>query len=377
MRILVYEYLTGGGLWHEPPGAAGCPALLAEGQAMRQALVDDLLAWEGRPCPADAAESAPRGASDQYQQQVHLIGFQDTRIADLRLPESDAAGVELVRIDSGRAERQELAAWAARADWTLLIAPETGGRLLERARLVEQQGGTLASPGSSLIALATDKQATVLHLQTHGVPVPLGTVVLRDDPLPSRFPYPAVLKPLDGCGSMGITHVLSSQQAVDWSLSDAKRWRLESFCAGLPISVSALCGPAGYLLLPPCRQDIAGRSRPQYRGGRLPLRRECAARALQLAHRTLAALPPARGYVGIDMVLGADGSGRKDVVLEVNPRLTTSYVGLRHAVRTNLAAAMMRIAGGQTADDPLLFTGRRIQFTMEGHVDIREQGDQR
>jgi predicted ATP-grasp superfamily ATP-dependent carboligase len=68
----------------------------------------------------------------------------------------------------------------------------------------------------------------------------------------------------------------------------------------------------------------------------------------------------------VDLVLGADPAGRDDHVIEVNPRLTTSYLGLRRALEANLAGAMLRLATGQ----PWAWSGRpsAVQFTAHGHV---------
>jgi hypothetical protein len=44
-----------------------------------------------------------------------------------------------------------------------------------------------------------------------------------------------------------------------------------------------------------------------------------------------------RGYVGVDLVL----TEREPVVVEVNPRLTTSYIGLKNAVSFNIGQAIV------------------------------------
>jgi predicted ATP-grasp superfamily ATP-dependent carboligase len=46
------------------------------------------------------------------------------------------------------------------------------------------------------------------------------------------------------------------------------------------------------------------------------------------------------------MVLGSCADGRDDWVIEINPRLTTSYVGLRHLARFNLAEALLAVTLG-------------------------------
>jgi predicted ATP-grasp superfamily ATP-dependent carboligase len=142
--------------------------------------------------------------------------------------------------------------------------------------------------------------------------------------------------------------------------------RLEEFCPGLPASVAFLCGPRQAWPLPPCEQRLSADGRFSYLGGRLPLAPALAARAISLGRRALAALPQALGYVGLDLVLGGDPDGGQDVVIEVNPRLTTSYIGLRGAAESNLAQAMLDIA--EDREPALRFSSAEIQFDAEGAV---------
>ena len=43
-----------------------------------------------------------------------------------------------------------------------------------------------------------------------------------------------------------------------------------------------------------------------------------------------------RGYVGVDLILTQDEA----LLIEINPRLTTSYIGLRQVIDFNLAEAI-------------------------------------
>jgi predicted ATP-grasp superfamily ATP-dependent carboligase len=61
-----------------------------------------------------------------------------------------------------------------------------------------------------------------------------------------------------------------------------------------------------------------------------------------LAARIADAVPSLWGYVGVDLVLTADGP----VVLEINPRLTTSYAGIRRALQVNVAAMVLGLLEG-------------------------------
>ncbi len=65
-------------------------------------------------------------------------------------------------------------------------------------------------------------------------------------------------------------------------------------------------------------------------------------------------------------MLGDDPSGDADVVVEVNPRLTTSYVGLRALTQGNLAGSMLAVATGHEVE--LCWKLGPIQFEASGSV---------
>jgi tyramine---L-glutamate ligase len=46
-------------------------------------------------------------------------------------------------------------------------------------------------------------------------------------------------------------------------------------------------------------------------------------------------------------VLGDAGDGSADFVIELNPRLTTSYAGLRRLAKDNLMEALLAVVQGQ------------------------------
>ena len=77
------------------------------------------------------------------------------------------------------------------------------------------------------------------------------------------------------------------------------------------------------------------------------------------------AFPLTAGYLGIDMVL-AQRPDQRDVVIEVNPRLTTSYVGLRELAHCNLAEAMLDVAQGKAPD--LSFDEGPVEFLADGTI---------
>ena len=173
-----------------------------------------------------------------------------------------------------------------------------------------------------------------------------------------------ILKPIDGAGSLDVRRVDSVAQLTLKEISTTMR--LEHFRPGTPVSVAVICGRHGVSLLPPCLQKLSTPGDFAYLGGECPIDLALAQRASRLAKLAMQALPRSIGYVGIDLVLGEDPTGSEDVVIEVNPRLTTSYVGLRRLVEQNLAAAMLQMAQGQAIE--LSLRPGRVEFSADGTV---------
>jgi tyramine---L-glutamate ligase len=336
MNLFVYEFVAGGGWYSIDPNAAPAVGLAIEGRAMLVALLADLASNPGNS------------------------------VSTLRDRRSPPLGIENGRslvVASAAAERAAFAELAAQADWTIVIAPEFQGFLAERSRWVLRSGGRLLGSSPPLIELAADKQLTVEYLARAGIPTPAGWLVEPGAELPAECSFPAVIKPADGAGSQGV-RLLGARG--DYTRRSCVRQRLERFCPGLAVSVASLCGREQRLTLPACQQRLTADGTFRYRGGRLPLATDLDHRARHLAQRVVNCLPEPIGYLGIDLVLGHDSSGSEDYVIEINPRLTTSYLGLRMLANVNLAGAMLDIAAG--CEPALSFGTRPIEFAANGRL---------
>ena len=333
MRVFIYEYITGGGMC----SAGGRPegSLLREGAAMLRAIVEDFAV---------------------------VPGTQVVTMRDARLAEPDFGDrIQVTTVASADDERVAVFELSKAADATLLIAPEFQGILLQRARWLEEAGARLISPSAVFIEIASDKQQTAIQLASRGVRVPRGLVAAHKAEIPADFRWPAVIKPRDGAGSLGVRKLRSCD---DFNENVDRGNYLEEFCPGMAASCAVLCGPEQLLPLPACEQLLGGASGFEYLGGKLPLSPNLQARAKALALQAIAAMPRCVGYVGVDLVLGNAADGSDDVVIEINPRLTTSYVGLRALCRENLSAAMLAVAEGRPA--ALSQRPEQVEFTAEG-----------
>ena len=338
VRLFLYEFVTGGGFLATPDEPIAT-SLLAEGHAMMAALASDFRALPG----------------------VEVTTLVDHRLSALPWPD-----VERVKVESVELNVPLMAQQAARADWTVVIAPETNRALERVCSLVEGMGGRLLGPSSELVQLAADKSTLCAHLSDAHVPVVDGFSWSGGTSWPEALHYPVVLKPRDGAGSQDMR--IWREVPPEGQRPAQGSWRIESLHAGTAASVAAICGTREAMILQPCYQHLSDDDRLTYLGGAIMPTAALQQRAIRLAAKAIRSLPLPFGYLGIDMILGADSDGHDDRVVEINPRLTTSYVGLRRACQQNLASAMLELAAGRHVE--LSWHDRPIEFTAAGEVKL-------
>lgn len=307
MRVFVYEHVCAVGLGRDP----GSPehSLFVEGRAMLSAVSADFAAVPG----------------------VELVTFPDDSPVD--------------------SHADTFARLAASADWTLVIAPETGGELERLARLVLTSDGRLLGPSLTGIDFTADKSTLAGLWAEEGVPTP--HTFAAGEPL--RFPV--VCKPRCGCGSEE-TYLVHSAAELVWLPPDPNRL-IQEYVPGQPASVAFLVGPNQTIPLLPALQHLSTDGRFRYRGGELPIPTDLGERAVRLGLRAVDAVAGLSGYVGVDLVLG-----EREVAIEINPRLTTSYVGLRALAESNLAEAMLKVHTGRRVE--VKWKPGRVTFGADG-----------
>ena len=237
------------------------------------------------------------------------------------------------------------------AEAVLLIAPETDGILARLSAQVENVAKRLLGSTSTAVGAAGDKATTHSCFRASGIPTARTSVISFDDE-PMRqvatFGYPAVIKPIDGAGCEGVS-VIRRRTDASRALRQLRRitrrhtFLIQEYIAGIPASLSCLSDGSRVLPLTLNTQYIHTGSSLRYRGGTIHIQHSSRSAAFEMVRDLLKALPGLRGYFGIDLVLTRSGP----VFIEVNPRLTTSYVGLRRAFSVNLAEALLQSGLGQ------------------------------
>jgi predicted ATP-grasp superfamily ATP-dependent carboligase len=258
---------------------------------------------------------------------------------------------------------------AGSADYSLIIAPETDGILATYCQWVEAAGGRLLGPCSHAVQLTGDKLALAKWLGERGISTPSTFSISQWDG-GKALPFPRVVKPRHGAGSLA-TFVLQSQSEMANCLRivEEEGWRgemiMQPLLPGNAASVACLAGPSGTWVLPAAAQTLSDDGRFRYLGGRIPLEPALCRRADEIARRIAASNAGFQGYFGMDLLLG--DSPEQDAVIEINPRLTTSYIGIRALARFNVAKAWLSIVQGH---GPPLFQWHAgaVVFNSAGHV---------
>ena len=297
---------------------------------------------------------------------------------DIRFARAAPSGVEVVELLPGA--RSVLEGLISSADAVWLIAPETD-RCLERiAARVERRGRRLLGSGAAAIRRASDKAGLPRRLWRAGIQHP-ETVALSSgvEALTAArgIGYPLVVKPARGAGSEGV-HLVRSARALGDALGAIHRMHdagvgvtghdaepsvlMQRYVRGTPVSVSLLSDGRSAVALAVNTQRMRVSSGFSYRGGRTPFDHPLAPAAVDAAIRTCTALPGLRGFVGVDLVLSDTGP----VVIEVNPRLTTAYLGVRAVLDENVAALALAACDGVLPAQPV--ARRCVRFTASGLV---------
>ncbi|QCO05995.1 ATP-grasp domain-containing protein [Azospirillum argentinense] len=310
MRILVVEFVTGGGM----PSETAIPASLArEGDLMLYALLADLLEVPG----------------------VEVTVTRDARLPPLTAP------VRSITITDPHKSWSLWEDLARQADGVWPIAPETDGALERFSRMVEASGRRLLNSRADAVAVASSKAATTAVLAAAGLPVvPVWRVgaVAADGP-PETGPW--VVKPDDGAGCID-TRLIHDH--ADWRVwlgeADRSGFVAQPFQPGTPASLSMLCRDGRAWPLTANRQTVSLSSGRFSYGGGIVGGMALSPALTDLAQGVAAALPGLFGCVGVDVIVGPDGP----TIIEVNPRLTTSFVGVRRATGLNVAAAVLDLS---------------------------------
>jgi tyramine---L-glutamate ligase len=307
MRLLVYEFITGGGLI----GAPLPPTLLREGRMMRDALLADLTSVTEINVTLTRDPRCPWPVTD------FLINRVEPHDHETAIAYFERALLEV--------------------DMVWPIAPESDGALARLAGLARAAGKKVLLSDAMTLAICTSKYQTARVLGDAGIAV-VPTYHSLTEAKKQKGKW--VSKPDDGSGGEGI-RLWPSMDAAGRACIAEKQCPcvFQPWCSGESLSLSLLCASGAAVLLAVNRHDVAWKSDGLTLAALTVNAYSRDANDFQmLAQRIALALPGLWGYIGVDLIRSEDGTL---TVLEVNPRLTTSYCGLRAALGINVVQALL------------------------------------
>lgn len=305
MKILVYEHITSGAFCTE-----SLPSHLArEGDAILQALLYDLARTQGIQSVIlrDFRLDTP-----PYVHRCHYIRNLN-----------DFHRCWLISLDY--------------VDGVLPIVPESDNLLAEIQSWVLKAGKRLLGCRPEATAVATSKTRTARHLAAAGL-VTAPTVWLKDWQPDTFIESALICKPDDGAGCSNLLYFENTAALSAWKQQRVPEiWEkqiVQPYIWGTASSLCLLCADGEARLLCGNRQGL------QITEGAIHLTsitvngvnsQEFHPPSFQeIADIIATALPGLWGFVGVDLILSP-----QPVIIEINPRLTTSYIGLREVYGIN------------------------------------------
>jgi predicted ATP-grasp superfamily ATP-dependent carboligase len=317
-KILVCEFITGGGL-----SAEILPeSLVNEGSLMRDALLRHL---------------------------VEINQYEIVTLHDARLTPSQLASHSF-EVSAGQFNQVFTEALST-VELVWLIAPETNGVLLELSELCcahHEKGALFLGCGFDSTLIGTSKTLCCEALQQANIytlPVYAGEDLMQGeyDVVSKQNVSQWVAKPEDGAGCEGVQLFDSLDDLKSWIAQDERylTYLAQPYQAGVAASFSMLCRNGKAWLLS-CNEQHVEHDGHHFKLTGITINGMSAywQRFETIARKIAKMLPDALGYVGVDVIVDTEND-HKIYVIEINPRLTTSYVGLEQALDYNPAKLIL------------------------------------
>jgi len=316
IRILVFEFISGGGLAKQPLPES----LLQEGYLMRNALLDDLCAL----------------------MDVELLVLQDARIA--QQTEQQYAHLQTLTIFQQTDLQILLSDKQSTYDIVWLIAPETDGILAFWCHFFSQQGKALATSTQAAVEVCQDKFRTFKLLQDAMIAC-VPSRLFNVSPLSNDTR--SVIKANTSVGCDEVYFVESEQhwENVRLKLKPEGEYIVQPYIPGKVLSLSCLFdqGQAYFIC---CNEQHININQQQFEllACTVNVQPEKALSYQILCQQIATAIPSLFGYAGIDFIQTETG---ENLILEINPRLTSSYAGIKEALGINVAELVLGMLNHQ------------------------------
>lgn len=308
LKLLIFEFITGGGFVQDE-----MPESLAnEGLLMLKALIDELALLST----------------------IQVTVLLDWRFNQLELAENMTA----VFISKGQSVYDFLPALIKDSDYVWPIAPEMDCILQKITQQIEEGNKKLLNSSLMAVSICSDKLLTYQILKDQGITV-VDSVDL-DTFLPA-FSGCWVIKPKEGAGCLNSYYISNKYELakITKQIQQKSDYIVQPFIEGESLSLSCLFKNGKAWLLCCNRQQVSiKQSKFELEACEVNIATNKTELYQQMIGQVASAIPALWGYVGIDIIQPASDY---PLILEINPRLTTSYVGIGKALGVNVAKVVL------------------------------------
>ena len=302
MKILLFEYITGGGLIDHGLSSS----LVHEGEIMLKAVANDF----GRIADVD------------------VCVLRDYRLSSNSISSND------ITISTGQTYAEVIDQLNKDFDALLIIAPESNNVLALLCEYYSNQDIILLNNNTSAIRLTSSKLDTYNYLldsEIEQIPT------FHHNQIKDLNADQYVIKPIDGAGCENLFILRSHHELVNKiEKHEDVEFIIQPYVKGTHASLSLICWDGEYRLLSANEQYIKEKQDSFVLKG-CRVNAFAKIRFKSFCDKLIQALPGLRGYIGIDILI----TENKIILVEINPRITTSYVGLADALGVNPAELIL------------------------------------
>lgn len=320
MKLFVYEHITSGALIDH-----AFPASLAkEGDDMLMAILQDCLAIET----------------------LELTILRDSRLSTM--PEIDYDTLHCHHVSTSNQYIQLWQQCLINADAVFIIAPETGNVLYQLQQQAVKLNEQVLGCQPQAIKICSDKYHCDQHLKSKGH---LTAHSCRaSEWLSSSFDLldGYIVKPIDGAGCIDTLYferrIQLEQYLAQHDNVTLQSSMVQAYVKGETLSLSLLLDNDDALVLSINKQTINRTANTlSFTATTINDRASnhfSLAQAKNLARQLQHTISGLWGFVGVDFILSEEGP----IIVDINPRLTTSYIGLKQSLGLNPFALLLNLS---------------------------------
>lgn len=235
--------------------------------------------------------------------------------------------------------------------YCFIIAPEFSNILYNLTKLAFKMDKVILSVKLHGIQLATSKLATYNYFKTYALLTPkTNSVPYKKNNLDINFIIkklnelntPIIIKPDDGVGAESIYFFENKSQIVNFfkrfpqKFDLSRKYILQEYISGDDLSISMInYENSNPIILSVNSQFINIKNLDydsQYYGGYTPIKNIYSIKKLLEESLKRLDLTMFNSYFGIDFI---KSDQNRNYFVEINPRLTTSYIGIRNTIKQN------------------------------------------